>query len=62
MTFSSLPFITVLGKKGRSVALFIFAAVLAFSLFGGALILTSLRNGLYSLELRLGADIVVVPY
>lgn len=62
MTFSSLPFITVLGKKGRSAALFIFAAVLAFSLFGGALILTSLRNGLHSLELRLGADIVVVPY
>mgnify|MGYP002624127873 CR=1 FL=1 len=62
MTFSSLPFINLLGKKGRSSALFVFAMLLSFSLFGGALILTSLKNGLKSLELRLGADIIVVPY
>ena len=62
MTFSSLPLINLLGKKGRSSALFVFAMLLSFSLFGGALILTSLKNGLTSLELRLGADIIVVPY
>ncbi len=62
MKFSSLPIINLLGKKGRSAALFVFALLLGFSIFGGALILTSLRNGLHSLELRLGADIVVVPY
>ena len=62
MTFSSLPALNLLGKKGRSAALFTFAALLAFSLFGGALLLTSLQNGLRSLELRLGADIIVVPY
>ena len=62
MTFSSLPLLNLLGKKGRSAALFVFALLLSFSIFGGAIILTSLRNGLHSLELRLGADIVVVPY
>ena len=62
MTLSSLPLINVLGKKGRSLALFVFAILLSFSIFGGALMLSSLRNGLRSLELRLGADIIVVPY
>ncbi len=42
--------------------MFLFALILAFSIFGGVLILTSLRSGLESLELRLGADIIVVPY
>ena len=62
MTFSSLPVLNLLGKKGRSAALFSFALLLSCAIFGGALILTSLRRGLHSLELRLGADIVVVPY
>ncbi len=62
MKFSSLPVINILGKKGRSASLFAFALLLAFSLFGGALILSSLKNGLKSLEARLGADIIVVPY
>lgn len=62
MKFSSFPILNILGKKGRSTSLFAFALILGFSIFGGALILTSLRNGLKSLELRLGADIIVVPY
>lgn len=62
MKFSSLPIINILGKKGRSAALFVFAMILSFSLFGGVLILASLKNGLSSLEMRLGADIIVVPY
>ncbi len=62
MTFSSIPILNILGKKGRSAALFVFALLLSFSIFGGALLLLSLRNGLQSLEKRLGADIVVVPY
>lgn len=62
MKFSSIPFINITGKKGRSAALFIFAILLSFSIFGGALILLSLRSGLQSLEQRLGADIIVVPY
>lgn len=62
MTFSSFPILNLLGKKGRTFALVLFALFLSFSLFGGALLLTCLRGGLHSLELRLGADIIVVPY
>ena len=62
MKFSSLPFLNIMGKKGRNGALFAFAVLLSFSLFGGSLLLLSLRRGLDSLEQRLGADIIVVPY
>ncbi len=62
MKFSSLPFLNITGKKGRSSALFIFAFLLSFSIFGGTLLFTSLQNGLKSLEARLGSDIIVVPY
>ena len=62
MKFSSLPFLNIIGKKGRNTALLAFAVLLSFSLFGGGLLLSSLRRGLGSLEQRLGADIIVVPY
>ena len=61
MKIQSLPFLNLIGKKGRSTALLVFAALLSFTVFTGALVLTSLKNGLESLELRLGADIIVVP-
>ena len=38
------------------------AAFLAFSVFAGTVIITSLQNGLRSYESRLGADVIVVPY
>lgn len=62
MKFLDIPLLNIFGKKSRSLALLVFAFILGFSIFGGVLILLSLRNGLNSLELRLGADIVVVPY
>ena len=62
MKFSTLPILNIIGKQGRSLALFTFSMILALSLFGGALILMSLRKGLKNLEMRLGADIIVVPY
>lgn len=62
MTYSTLPIINLLGKKGRSAALLVFAVLLSLSIFGGALLLAGLGNGLRSLERRLGADIIVVPY
>ncbi|MCR5088475.1 MAG: ABC transporter permease [Oscillospiraceae bacterium] len=37
------------------------AALLAFTLLAGSLIMISLQNGLKSYEARLGADVVVVP-
>ena len=61
MKFNQLPLANLLGKRGRSSALFFFALLLSFSVFGGAIVLFSLRNGLKSLEYRLGADIIVTP-
>lgn len=57
-----LPVRNILKKPLRSAALIIIAAFLAFSAFGGSLMVMSLSNGLDSLSARLGADIVVVPY
>lgn len=48
-------------KPARTAALVILTAFLAFSIFGGSVIVASLRNGLDSYRSRLGADIVVVP-
>ncbi|MBR1457756.1 MAG: FtsX-like permease family protein [Oscillospiraceae bacterium] len=50
------------GKPVRTAVLTVLAALLALAVFGGSLIVTSLRTGLHSLEDRLGADIMVVPY
>ncbi len=48
-------------KPGRTTALALLTAFLALSVFGGSVIVLSLRNGLQSLEARLGADIILVP-
>lgn len=52
----------ILKKPLRSAALMVIAAFLAFSAFGGSIMVMSLSNGLNALSARLGADIVVVPY
>ena len=49
-------------KPGRTAALIVLTAFLAFSILGGSIVISSLQNGLSSYESRLGADIVVVPY
>lgn len=59
---NKLPFKNISAKPGRSLSLLIFAVLLAITSFGGSLIVKSLKNGLGSLEKRLGADIIVVPY
>ena len=61
MTFNRLAILNLAGKKGRSAALFLFALLLSATTFAAALVLSSLRRGLESLELRLGADIIVTP-
>ena len=50
------------GKPGRAAALIIVVAIMAFALFGGAILSQSLNNGMESLKARLGADIAIVPY
>lgn len=46
----------------RTAAMVLIAAFLAFSVFAGSVVITSLQNGLKSYEARLGADVIVVPY
>ena len=48
-------------KPGRTAALALLTAFLALSVFGGSVVVMSLRSGLQSLEARLGADIILVP-
>lgn len=61
MNLKRLATINLRMNMGRTVGLCVLVALLAFSMFGGTLLVSSLRNGLSSLEARLGADIIVVP-
>ena len=48
-------------RPGRTVVLTLLTAFLALAVFGGSVVVLSLRSGLNSLEARLGADIILVP-
>ncbi len=48
-------------KPGRTAVLVLLTAFLALAVFGGSVIILSLRTGLQNLEARLGADIILVP-
>lgn len=48
-------------KPARTMAMAALSAFLAFAVFGGSIMVASLKNGLKSCEARLGADIIVVP-
>lgn len=61
MGTSRLPIKNLLRKPGRTAALILLTAILAVSVFGGSVVVGSLRSGLKSLEARLGADIIVMP-
>ena len=56
-----LAFRNILRRSGRSIALLLMVALLAFSMFGGTVVISSLQNGLTSLEGRIGADVIVIP-
>ena len=58
----SLVWKDLLRRPGRTVGLGLLTALLAFSLLCGTVVVSSLRKGLSSLNDRLGADIMVVPY
>jgi len=57
-----LAYKNVVNRPARSAALVILLALLSFTAFAGTVIVSSLQNGFTSLEDRLGADIMVVPY
>ena len=48
-------------KPVRTAVLLVLIVFLAFSIFGGSMVVLSMQNGLESMEARLGADIIVVP-
>ncbi|MBQ7264798.1 MAG: FtsX-like permease family protein [Firmicutes bacterium] len=58
---NTLPIKNLIRRPARTFALVIISAFLSFCVFGGSLILSSLKSGLNSLQARLGADIVAVP-
>ncbi len=57
----SLAIKNLIRKPGRTAALAMLTAFLALAVFGGSVVVLSLRSGLNSLEARLGADIILVP-
>ena len=61
-TLASLPLLNCLRRPGRTTALALLSFLLCFSVLAGSLLITGLQSGLDSLEARLGADIMVVPY
>ena len=61
MKLGQLPIKNLTRRPGRTAALVLLTAFLALSVFGGSVVVRSLRSGLESLEARLGADIIVMP-
>ena len=61
MNLKRLPFANLRYRMGRTVGLAVLVALLALIAYGGALVVSSMQNGLASLEARLGADVVVAP-
>ena len=61
MNLKSLPFANLRYRAGRTVGLVVLVALLALIAYGGALVVSSMQNGLASLEARLGADVLVAP-
>ena len=57
----NLPLRNLTRRPGRTTALLLLIVFLCFSVFGGSVVVLSLRNGLNSLEDRLGADVIVIP-
>lgn len=58
----SLSYKNMVRRPGRTAVLIIVSLFLSFSILAGTLVVSGLRGGLNSLETRLGADIMVVPY
>lgn len=61
MKANQLPFRNLRHFRARTVALLVLIALMAMSLFCGSVVMSSLNNGLSSLNARLGADIICIP-
>ena len=60
--FKNISYKNIVRRPGRTFILIILSALLCFSVTGGSLAIIGLKGGLLSLKLRLGADVMVVPY
>jgi putative ABC transport system permease protein len=58
----NLPIKNLIRHPARTIALSMLTLFLSFSALGGSLLVYGLQGGLKSLESKLGADIMVVPY
>lgn len=58
----SISYKNLKNRPGRTAALVLLSMFLSFAALFGSLFISGLRSGLDSLENRLGADIMVVPY
>lgn len=61
MTIFRLACANLRYRIGQTIGFVALVALLAFIALGGALVSSSLQNGLSSLEARLGADIIIAP-
>ena len=59
---NDLSYKNIVNRPGRSIALIVLAAFLSLAILAGTVVVSALQNGFSSLESRLGADIMVVPY
>lgn len=57
---NELPKKNLENQFGRSMSIFILVMILAFSLFLATFITVSLRNGMQSMEARMGADAIIM--
>jgi putative ABC transport system permease protein len=58
----NLSILNLKRRPGRTAALVILTLFLSFSAMAGSLMVSGLKSGINSLETKLGADIMVVPY
>lgn len=61
VSLKNLPFRNLKGYAGRTVALVLFSMLMAVAIFGGTMVIGGVKNGLETVETRLGADIMVTP-
>ena len=61
ISLKNLPWRNLKVYPGRTAALMLFAALMAFAVFGGTMMIGGVRSGLETVKSRLGADIMVTP-
>lgn len=61
LSLKNLPLKNLEGYAGRTIALMLFSMLMAVAVFGGTMLIQGVRQGLETVESRLGADIMVTP-